>query len=208
LPSKRDAAGLGDEVAALGFARANVAPIATTLGPAALTTIAPFILRDLFTFTVLSPVSIAYLMPVLIAGLRWDIHLGVDQIFSQSRKADKLASSGVARSRVNWANITTSKAPSPLENQRGDKMISKPFVAATAALRGRSIELRACQRGRLHRPHVAGALRGEEQGGFHGQECPLCRDWLRRDVLDSLGRRPFFGDGPVASRDIHDVSAL
>jgi hypothetical protein len=79
LPSKRDAAGLGDEVAALGFARANVAPIATTLGPAALTTIAPFILRDLFTFTVLSPVSIAYLMPVLIAGLRWDIHPGVDQ---------------------------------------------------------------------------------------------------------------------------------
>ena len=28
------------------------------------------------------------------------------------------------------------------------------------------------------------------------------------DLLDSLGRRPFFGDGPVASRDIHDVSAL
>jgi hypothetical protein len=115
LPSKRDAAGLGDEVAALGFARANVIPIATTLGPVALTTIAPFILRDLFTFTVLSPVSIAYLMPVLIAGLRWDIHLGVDQIFSQSRKADKLASSDVARSRVNWANITTSKAMSPRE---------------------------------------------------------------------------------------------
>jgi len=55
---------------------------------------------------------------------------------------------------------------------------------------------------------VAGALRAEEQGGFHRQECTLCRDWLRRDVLDSLGRRPFFGDGPVASRDIHDVSAL
>jgi hypothetical protein len=34
----------------------------------------------------------------------------VDQVPSQSRKADKIASSDVARSRVNWANITTSKA--------------------------------------------------------------------------------------------------
>jgi len=38
-----------------------------------------------------------------------DIHLGIDQILSQSRKADKIASSDVARSRINWAYITTSK---------------------------------------------------------------------------------------------------
>jgi hypothetical protein len=31
---------------------------------------------------------------------------------------------------------------------------------------------------------------------------------LRCDLLDSRGRRPFFRDGPVASRDIHDGSAL
>jgi hypothetical protein len=43
------------------------------------------------------------------------IHPDVDQVLSQSRKADKLASSDVARSRVNWANIATSKAMSPRE---------------------------------------------------------------------------------------------
>ncbi|SRR6266436_2143772 len=65
-------------------------------------------------------------------------------------------------------------------------------------------------------PEVIGSIRGryfiltgaQEQGGSHDQECPLCRDWVRRNVLDSLGRRPVFGDGPFASRDIHDVSAL
>jgi hypothetical protein len=43
------------------------------------------------------------------------IHADVDQVLSQSRKADKLAASDLARSRVNWANITTSKAMSPGE---------------------------------------------------------------------------------------------
>jgi hypothetical protein len=65
-------------------------------------------------------------------------------------------------------------------------------------------------------PEVIGSIRGryfiltgaQEQGGSHDQKCPLCRDWVRRNLLDSLGRRPFFGDGPFASRDIHDVSAL
>src|ERR1700745_2136785 len=40
------------------------------------------------------------------------------------------------------------------------------------------------------------STRPKEQGGSHGQECPLCRDWVRRDFLDSIGRRPFFSDGP------------
>ena len=53
---------------------------------------------------------------------------------------------------------------------------------------------------------AAKAARNEQEPP--GQECPLCRDRVGRDLLDSLGRRPFFGDGPVASWDIHDVSAL
>src|SRR6185295_10851467 len=33
------------------------------------------------------------------------------------------------------------------------------------------------------------STRPKEQGGSHGQECPLCRDWVRRAFLDSIGRR-------------------
>ena|SRR6516164_733612 len=52
------------------------------------------------------------------------------------------------------------------------------------------------------------STRPKEQGGSHGQECPLYRDRVGRDFLDSIGRRPFFSDSPVASRDIHDFSGL
>ena len=44
------------------------------------------------------------------------------------------------------------------------------------------------------------STRPKEQGGSHGQECPLYRDRVGRDFLDSIGRRPFFSDSPVASR--------
>jgi hypothetical protein len=46
------------------------------------------------------------------------------------------------------------------------------------------------------------------QGGFYVEDCPLSRDWVCRDFLDTFRKRSFFGNGPVAARDIHDVSAL
>ena len=62
------------------------------------------------------------------------------------------------------------------------------------------------------------AVEAKDLGGMHSQargneqvlrvKSLLCRDWVCRDLLDSFGGRPLFGDGPVTFRDIHDVSAL
>jgi K+-sensing histidine kinase KdpD len=65
----RAAANLGRKRAALGFARTKIIPLAITLALVGLATITLFVLRDLFDL--LNLVSIIYLIPVVIAALRW-----------------------------------------------------------------------------------------------------------------------------------------
>jgi two-component system sensor histidine kinase KdpD len=65
----RAAANLGREPTAPGFARTRIVPLAITLALVGLATITLFVLQDLFDL--LNLVSIIYLIPVVIAALRW-----------------------------------------------------------------------------------------------------------------------------------------
>ena len=81
--------------------------------------------------------------------------------------------------------------------------------------------MRAIRQEAFGSPEVlkAGSAEAKDVGGTHSgarrnKKVPMVKTALyaaigvRRDLFDSLGRKPLFGDGPIASRDIHDVSAL